>query len=118
MLNKNFFQSPEGKYWMPESDFQMFSTFQSPVSPGKAPVTFATAATITPVSFLTLITGTAATVATITPPVEAVHMLCFIFSVGAVLNVTGNIANAATSVSATPVFFVYNPLTKKYTASV
>lgn len=101
---------------MADSLFQNFSTVQSNLQP--TPATFATAATITPTTALTLITGTAATVANITPPVTGFHMLVFIFSVGAVMNITGNIANAATAVSNVPVLLFYNPNTGKYTAMV
>lgn len=101
---------------MPDLEFQKFSTVQSNQQPN--PATFATAATIAPVGRLTFVTGTAATLATITPPVSGYHELVFIFSVGAVLNITGNILNAATAVSNIPVLFFYNPLTAKYTAMV
>jgi hypothetical protein len=96
--------------------FQNFSTVQSNLQP--QPQTIATAATIAPQGFLTFVTGTAATLATITPPVTGVHMLCFVFSTGAVLNITGNILNAATTVSNVPMFFIYNPITAKYSAIV
>ena len=101
---------------MADLEFQKLSTVQNNLQPN--PATFATAATITPVGFITFITGTAATVATIVPPVTGQHMLCFIFSVGAVMNITGNILNAATAVSAVPTLLFYNPLTGKYTAMV
>ena len=101
---------------MPDIDFQQLSTVQNQNMP--KPVTVATAATIVPSTGLTFVTGTAATVATITPPVTGYHMLVIIFSVGAVLNITGNILNAATAVSNVPTLFFYNPLTAKYTAMV
>lgn len=101
---------------MADLDFQNFSTVQSNAQ-GK-PATFATAAVITPTTALTFITGTAATVATIVPPVTGFHMLVFIFSTGAALNITGNILNAAVAVSNVPVLLFYNPLTAKYTAMV
>ena len=96
--------------------FQNISTVQSDKQP--KPVTIATAATIAPTTFITFVTGSAATVATITPPVSGAHMLCIIFSIGAALNVTGNILNAAVAVSNVPVLFFYNPITGKYTAMV
>jgi hypothetical protein len=101
---------------MADLEFQNFTTVQSNKQPN--PATFVTAATIAPTTFITFVTGTAATLATITPPVTGPHMLCFIFSTGAVLNITGNILNAATAVSTVPVLFFYNPLTGKYTAMV
>lgn len=101
---------------MADLNFQNFSTVQDNLQP--MPVTFATAATIAPVGFMTYVTGTAATVANITPPVTGQHMLMIQFSTGAVLNVTGNIANAVTVVSNVPALFFYNPLTAKYTAKI
>jgi len=101
---------------MADLNFADYSTVQSNLQ--KPPATFATAATITPTGFMTFITGTAATVATIVPPVTGQHMLMFVFSVGAVMNITGNILNAATAVSNVPVLLFYNPLTGKYTAMV
>lgn len=101
---------------MADLNFQDFSTVQNQMQP--KPATFVTAATITPTTALTFITGTAATVATITPPVTGFHMLVFVFSVGAIMNITGNILNAATAVSNVPVLLFYNPLTAKYSAMV
>jgi hypothetical protein len=101
---------------MADLDFQNFSTVHSKSQP--LPATFVTAATITPITALTFITGTAATVATIVPPVSGFHMLVFVFSTGAVMNITGNILNAATAVSNVPVLLFYNPITGKYTAMV
>lgn len=96
--------------------FQNFSTVQSDKQ--SSPHAVAVAATMAPNNFLTLVTGSAATLATITPPVTGVHMLCFIFSIGAAMNITGNIANAAVAVSDVPVLLIYNPLIGKYYAMV
>lgn len=80
-----------------------------------SPSTIASAATITPTSHLTIITGTVQ-VATIVPPVTGAHQLCLIFTnaaPGATLT-TGNIANALTPVTNIPVIAQYNPTTSKY----
>ena len=101
---------------MPDVDFQNFSTVQSNAM--LKPQTFATAAVIAPNTALTFVTGTAATLATITPPVTGFHMLVFVFSTGAAMNITGNILNAAVAVSNVPVLLFWNPLTNKYSAMV
>ena len=101
---------------MADLEFQNFSTVQSNQQP--LPRTLVTAATIAPTTFMTFVTGTAATVVTITPPVTGAHMLCLVFSTGAALNITGNILNAAVTVSNIPALFFYNPITAKYSAMV
>lgn len=101
---------------MPDLEFQQFSTVQNQSMP--APTTIATAATIAPTTALTFITGTIATVANITPPVSGFHVLFMVASTGAVMNITGNILNAATAVSNVPFLMIYNPVTRKYSAMV
>lgn len=61
----------------PELNFQNFSTIQGPTQP--KPVTMAAAATVTPTTQLTFLTGTTQ-VANITPPVPEAYCqitLCF-----------------------------------------
>lgn len=79
------------------------------------PSTIASAATVAPTTFVTIITGTVA-IATITPPVSGAHMLCFIASAGspAAFLTTGNVTTAVAMVQNVPCFLVYNPLTAKY----
>lgn len=92
-----------------------FDGFQSKLGP--TPSTLASAATVAPDSFITYITGTTQ-VATITPPLDGEHMLVLVFtnaSPGALLT-SGNILKALTPVQNVPVFFVYDPATKKYIA--
>ena len=80
-----------------------------------APVTMASAATIVPVSFLTVLTGNVAITA-ITPPVQHGHMLCLVFAGTAGITAGNNIANTKASVAAEAMLLVYNPNTAKYTA--
>jgi len=94
-------------------DFQNFSTVQSNQQAG--PNTVASAATIAPVSFLTIITGTTQ-IANITPPVTGIHMLALVFTDGSpgTTLTSGNILNAVIPTQNLPSFFIYNPITAKY----
>ena len=99
---------------MADLEHQNFDTVQSAQQP--LPGTIASAATIAPTGFLTVISGTAA-INTITPPVSGVHMLCFLPSGAFTMGTSGNIAVAATGATVgVPMFVIYNPLTKKYNA--
>src|SRR5229473_1436495 len=98
---------------MADSIFQNLSTVQSNEQP--TPPTIASAATITPTTFITFLTGTVQ-VATITPPVTGQHMLILIFtngSPGATVT-TGNIKNAVTPIQNLAVFCFYDPITALY----
>ncbi len=88
-----------------------FDTFQS--DKGPLPVTIASANTITPVSFLTILTGNTV-VKTINPPLDGQHMLAIQFAGTAGVDATGNVLTAFTSVNGQIGLFVYNPSTKKY----
>lgn len=102
---------------MPDLNFQDISTVGSDKSP--KPVTITAAASITPTTFLTFITGTTA-LATIVPPVSGAHMLAIVALstnwAGALT--TGNIIVASITNGTTWAnranFFVYDPLTAKY----
>lgn len=97
---------------MRDSDFQNLSTVQNKTQP--APRTVASAATIAPDSFATIVSGTAAIV-NITPPVEGVHLLVLIPSGAFTWTAAGNITTAgAAAAVGVPVMCVYNPITKKY----
>lgn len=99
---------------MPDLNFQDFSTVQSALQP--LPATIASAATIAPQGFITVVSGAAA-IATITPPVTGAHMLCFIPSGAFTMAATGNIAIAvAAATVGVPILLFYNPATKKYYA--
>lgn len=98
---------------MADLEFQNFSTVQSDKQP--KPVTLASAATVTPVTKLTFLTGTVQ-VATIVPPVTGYHELTFIFtnaSPGALLT-TGNIHSAYTPIQNQSFVLCYDPTTAKY----
>jgi hypothetical protein len=85
----------------------------SPTS-SSAPVTVASAATITPTTFLTVLTGNVAIV-TINPPVTHAHMLAIQFAgTGGVTGATGNILTTTASVVGQIMLLVYNPNTGKY----
>jgi hypothetical protein len=98
---------------MLESEFQQLSTVQSPLQP--TPVTLASAATIAPTTFLTLVTGTTA-IANITPPVTGTHLLAIVHTNGAPATylTTGNILTAVVPTQNIPCFFIYDPIQAKY----
>ncbi len=90
------------------SDFAAYTPYGPQV-----PSTIASAATITPTGFLTVLTGNTAVV-TITPPFTFAHMLAVQFAGVAGVTAAGNIATAKASVAGEIVLFVYNPATAKY----
>lgn len=94
-----------------ESDFQALSTVQGQLAP--SPITMASAATIAPTTFLTVLTGAVAVV-TITPPVSGTHMLALLFAGTSGVTTGGNIDSAAASVAGRPMLLIYNPLAAKY----
>jgi hypothetical protein len=99
---------------MADLDFQNFSTVQSGLQP--PPKTVASAATIAPSGFVTVVSGAAA-IATITPPVTGAHMLVIIPTGAFTMTATGNINIAmGAATPGQPVLLVYNPLTAKYYA--
>lgn len=100
---------------MSDLNFQNFSTVQSD-NQASRPNTVASAATITPTNFLTLVSGTT-DVATVTPPVTGAHMLTLIFTNGSPgdLLTTGNILVGTTTVTQNaPVLLFYDPNQAKY----
>lgn len=92
---------------MADNVFQNFSTVQSNLQP--TPQTVTAAATITPNSFITVLTGNTA-VGTINPPVTGAHMLCIIAGTTTGFTTSGNIVGATTTVANRAYLFVYNPL--------
>ncbi|SRR5678815_1302790 len=100
---------------MPSNDLisQQLSTVQSGIQP--KPNTVASAATVAPTNFLTLISGTVA-IANVTPPADGAHLLCFIFTTTTptAFTTTGNIAYVMTPTQNIPTFLVFNPTTGKY----
>jgi hypothetical protein len=95
----------------PELDFQNFSTVQSHLQ--VRPFTIASAATIAPVGFLTVLTGNVAVV-NITPPLPGVHMIAVQFAGVAGVTNAGNIQNTLATVAGQIMLLVYNPNTGKY----
>jgi hypothetical protein len=98
---------------MSDLNFQNFSSVQSVQQP--QPVTQAAAATITPTTRLTFLSGTTQ-LATITPPVTGHHELVLVFTdanPGAFLT-TGNLKTAYTPIQNRPIALQYDPITAKY----
>jgi len=91
-----------------ESDWAQLS----PVSKS-FPTTIASAATIAPTSFYSVLTGNVG-VATIVPPVTHAHMLALEFAGTAGVLATGNIKTAVASVVGQVMLLVFNPTTQKY----
>lgn len=91
--------------------FQNFSTVHSDLQP--APVTIASANTIAPIGFLTVLTGNVV-VKTITPPMHWTHMLAIQFAGTNGVDATGNILSAKASVVDQVMLLIYNPVTGKY----
>jgi hypothetical protein len=98
-----------------ELNAQDLSTVQTSRQP--APVTIASANTIAPPGFFTILTGNVL-VKTITPPYNGLHMLCIQFAGAGGWDNTGNINSTGASVASQAVLFVFNPVTQKYTACV
>lgn len=99
---------------MSDLNFQNFSSVQNNTQP--APNTVAGAATITPTTLITYVSGTT-NVATVTPPVSGQHVLYLVFtnaSPGALLT-TGNVAVGSTTLAQNvPVTLIYDPARAKY----
>ena len=100
---------------MPDLTFQDLSTVQSNVQ--QKPVTFAAAATISPVTALNFVTGTT-NIATLVPPVTGYHELKLMFtdaSPGDLLT-TGNVDGLTTISQNSIILMIYNPITRGYYA--
>lgn len=98
---------------MPDLDFQLLSTVSNSGMP-KA-TTIASAATIAPSTYLTMVSGTVALV-NITPPVTGWCQLAFVFTnaAPAAFSTAGNIAVAFAPVQNVLAIGVYNPVTNKW----
>lgn len=92
------------------SDWQSLSAWSQ-----TAPVTLASAATLVPTTFLTVLTGNTAITA-ITPPVAHAHMIALVFAGTAGITAGNNILNTKASVASEAMLLVYNPTTAKYIA--
>jgi hypothetical protein len=81
-----------------------------------SPVTLASAATIAPTTFFTVLTGNVA-ITVITPPVPHAHMLAIQFAgTGGITATTGvgGILTTTASVAGQVMLLVYNPATQRY----
>jgi len=87
--------------------FQQLSTVASDKQP--TPPTITAAATITPTTFITVLTGNTA-VATINPPVSGAHMLCVVPGTTTGFTTGGNISGGTTTVAGRAYLLCYNPL--------
>lgn len=99
---------------IPDGMWQDMSTVASEQMPN--PPTLASASTIAPSSFLTMVSGTTA-IATITPPLpKARHMLALVFTNAnpAAFTGAGNVASTKDPAQNELVLMVYNPLTETY----
>lgn len=90
------------------SDWAVLSTVNN-----TAPVTMASAATIAPTTFLTVLTGNTAVV-NITPPVTHQHTIAIEFAGTAGVTAAGNVKTAVASVAGQAMLLVYNPTIAKY----
>ena len=90
-----------------DAQFQNISTVQSNQQP--TPPTVTAAATITPTTFITVLTGNTA-VGTINPPVTGQHMLCIVPGTTTGFTTGGNIVGGTTTVSGRAYLFCYNPI--------
>lgn len=90
-----------------DSEFQNFSTVQDGTQP--TPKTITAAATITPVGFITVLTGNTP-IATIVPPVAGPHLLAIVPGTTTGFTTTGNIVGGQTTVQNKMYLFVYNPI--------
>ena len=92
-------------------DWQLASTVQPPTT---KPLTLASANTIAPSSFFTVLTGNTV-VKTITPLLaDQIHMIAVQFAGVAGVDATGNVLTAKASVAGEIMLLVYNPVSAKY----
>lgn len=98
---------------MADLNFQDLSTVHSGLQP--KPVTLASAATVTPTTFLSFVSGTTA-IATVTPPTTGMSVVCFIFTTTtpAAFTTSGNMKAVSTPSQNVPYLLIYNPLEAKW----
>lgn len=98
---------------MPDLEFQNLSTVQNNLQP--TPRTIASAASISPSTYLTMVTGTVA-IATIVPPVSGPLQLAFVFTTTTpvAFTTTGNIAAVSTPTQNVLQIGVYDPVSRKW----
>jgi hypothetical protein len=100
--------------------FQQLSTVQDITQP--VPQTIASAATISPSSFLTFVSGTVQ-VQTMNPFTTGVHMVVLIFTAAVPTVIpagtgAGNFKTAVTPVQNMPVFCIYDPVSQLWWAGI
>jgi energy-converting hydrogenase Eha subunit C len=99
---------------MPSQDLtsQQLSTVQNKAM--LQPPTIASAATIAPTTFVTIVSGAAAIV-NVTPPIDGAHMLVLIPTGAFTMTAAGNLLTVmAAATVGQPVFLIFNPITGKY----
>lgn len=96
----------------PNLYFQNFMPVQAKENQ-PAPVTIASANTIAPSGYLTILTGNVV-VKTITPPLTGIHTLAIQFAGAAGVDATGNVLTAKASVAGEIMLLVFNPSVAKY----
>ncbi len=98
---------------MSDLAFQDFSTAQN--NQQQLPNTIASAATITPITKLTFVTGTV-TIATVTPPTSGYCevTLCFTDNAPGVFLTSGNLKTAYQPIQNRPIDLCYDPLSAKW----
>jgi hypothetical protein len=97
---------------IPVGDWQNnLNPIQGPLSP--LPVTLASANTIAPTTFLTVLTGNVV-IKTITPPVTFGHVLALQFAGIAGVDATGNIKTLKASVVGEVMLLVFDAAAQKY----
>jgi energy-converting hydrogenase Eha subunit C len=93
-------------------NFQNLSTVQNATQP--QPPTIASAATIAPITFVTIVSGAAAIV-NVTPPINGAHMLVLIPTGAFTMTAAGNLLTVmAAATVGQPVILIFNPITGKY----
>jgi len=92
---------------MPDLQFQQLSTVNDGAQP--TPPTVTAAATISPSTFLTILTGNTA-VATIVPPVAGAHMLAIVPGTTTGFTTGGNIVGGTATVANKLYLMIFNPL--------
>ena len=99
-----------------DTNFQNFSTVQSNQQP--VPATIASTTSITPLGFITFVSGSVA-IATITPPTTGESMICLIFTNASpsAFTTAGNIKAALTTIAQNvPELLFWNPVDNKWYA--
>lgn len=99
---------------MPSKDLGLADLMVARGADAAKPPTIASAATIAPTTFVTVVSGAAAIV-NITPPADGWHVLVLIPTGAFTMTAAGNLLTAmAAATVGQPVICIYNPNTGKY----